>query len=542
VSSGAGRPYGVPARVLAWLRAARPRTWLFYGLCVLALVPLWLVKRPPMQDFPQHLAAIRVLLDHDDPSYGLSNAVEIDLARTQYLAVYFVGCLLTRMVGTLVAGKLLFSAAIVGIPLATRRLLSELGRDERVALACFPFLYNAHVLLGFLNFVAALPLALYALVLAVRFRRGGSWQVGALLALMLALVFYTHVLPFAMAALGVALVAIQRDKQATVRGLLPLVPAGFASVLWSQSSPAGSSTADAMVAAFTGQKLATTTFNGPELTLHELPSWLTDNLPGSYDQALLWVSLGVLVGAVVWARAERHGPLVEGNSAGRRLWVLPLVAVVGAFVMPVSHDWIWPISGRFPYLALIFAVPVLPAWERTRGKVLLVSFSLLAVLHIGQYAYAFRKFETEEATGFEEVLNTIPRGATVAGLVYDGSSLYVGRHPFMHFPAYSQAKNGGVYSYSFAETRQSPFSYRRPGGPPKVDFNRGWNPSYAPASVLAEYFDYCVMRRAHPHSILVARYYDLYAHVGDWSVWRRKEELRTGKEKPEYFDNFIEAN
>jgi hypothetical protein len=39
--------------------------------------------------------------------------------------------------------------------------------------------------------------------------------------------------------------------------------------------------------------------------------------------------------------------------------------------------------------------------------------------------------------------------------------------------------------------------------------------------------------------VLVSRYYDLYAHVGDWSVWRRKEELREGKEKPEYFDNFI---
>jgi hypothetical protein len=143
------------------------------------------------------------------------------------------------------------------------------------------------------------------------------------------------------------------------------------------------------------------------------------------------------------------------------------------------------------------------------------------------------------AAGFEEVLNTIPRGAKVAGLVYDGASEFVGRHPMMHFAAYSQAKNGGVLSYSFAETRQSPFSYKRPEGPPKIDFGLGWAPSRAPPVVLATYFDYCLMRRAHPHAVLVSRYYDLYAHVGDWSVWRRKEELRDGKEKPEYFDNFI---
>ncbi len=36
----------------------------FAALAILAALPIWLVKYPPIQDLPQHLAAIRVLHDY----------------------------------------------------------------------------------------------------------------------------------------------------------------------------------------------------------------------------------------------------------------------------------------------------------------------------------------------------------------------------------------------------------------------------------------------------------------------------------------------
>ena len=38
--------------------------------------------------------------------------------------------------------------------------VQALGKDGRLALLAFPLAYNAHLVLGFLNFLAAIPLSL----------------------------------------------------------------------------------------------------------------------------------------------------------------------------------------------------------------------------------------------------------------------------------------------------------------------------------------------------------------------------------------------
>jgi hypothetical protein len=65
-------------------------------LAVACAWPLFVVDHPPIQDLPQHLAAMRVLVDYHDPALRFAEFFEVDLLRTQYLAYYGV----VRVLGT----------------------------------------------------------------------------------------------------------------------------------------------------------------------------------------------------------------------------------------------------------------------------------------------------------------------------------------------------------------------------------------------------------------------------------------------------------
>ena len=119
-------------------RAAWPFELVFLALVTGSVVPLWLVRYPPIEDLPQHLAAIRVLHSLHDPAFGLAPYFELTLSRTQYLAYYLTADLLAYPLGVRHANLVLVTAAVAGTPLALRALLRALGRDEKLALFALP--------------------------------------------------------------------------------------------------------------------------------------------------------------------------------------------------------------------------------------------------------------------------------------------------------------------------------------------------------------------------------------------------------------------
>jgi len=98
-------------------------------LAAWAAVPLWSVERPPIQDLPQHLAAIRVLADYGNPDLGFERWFEISLGSTQYLAYYLAAVVLSKVFGVVLANRILVTAAIVGTPYALRHWLRAAHRD-----------------------------------------------------------------------------------------------------------------------------------------------------------------------------------------------------------------------------------------------------------------------------------------------------------------------------------------------------------------------------------------------------------------------------
>lgn len=322
--------------------------------------PAWATRHLPLQDLPQHLAAISVLRRLLF-SGSLDGYFEATLSRTQYLLVYALGVPLSALLGVAVAGKLLVTLTVVSLPYALRFLLRRMGRDERLATLSWPLLWNPQMLLGFLNFLLGVPIALVALglLLPLHVPRSRARE-GGLAALSLA-AFYAHIIPYGVLGLGSLLLlktapptaadsagagnAPDTLPRAFLRGawqhLRFLVPSLAAVLLWVLRTPAAQESVRAGGIGVRPHPEWPAMASLPR----ELSSTLLD-MPGDLDErALLGWMLAVL-GLVALAAAPTPAPgdlprQRQGRIAPRVALALP-TAMMGAYLVRHStFAWIW---------------------------------------------------------------------------------------------------------------------------------------------------------------------------------------------------------
>lgn len=502
-------------------RGARRLVWeatfvLLVGLCT---APLWLVDTLAIQDLPQHLAAIRVLHSLHDPAFGLSEYFTLDLFRTQYLAYYLVADLLAYPFGVELGNRMLLIACVVGTPYAMRSLLRECEGNEELSLLTLPLLYNAHLILGFLNFLAAIPLCLFALALTLRDRHRPSRRTSLAVALVLFVAFYTHVIPFAFAALGVVLVHAQASWRPMLRGLAPIAPSMIAAGSWLAWAPAGQASMGAVAGG--RSHAASAVFRPMAQAWAELPMWMTDVLHGDIDDALLTRFSWVLLAALLFGFGARWTGVVAQPRYASRLTLLPLLAAVSYFVLPESYDWIWPIAPRFPLLCALLAIVTVPRLPAVVARAVVIAAVVIALMQSRAVAHAFISFDRDEVGELDAAIDAIPAAKRVAGLIFDRGSRQVKFSPFIHSVAYYQVRKGGAVMFSFADFPQSPFAFRDDNRPPRVQPRWEWKPEAVnPVRDLA-WYDY-VLVRGGPGRIASSRpHYAPVFRGPHWSVWQR---------------------
>lgn len=496
---------------------------LFAVVTVGAVLPLWLVPFPPLQDLPQHLAAIRILHSYEDPSFGFAEYFQVDLFRTQYLAYYWVCHLLSYVWDVATANLLLISATLVAIPYALACLLRALGRDPAWALFVVPLTYNPHLILGFLNFLAAIPLMLWGLALAVWQQRAYRRWRAVLLGCILVVAFYTHVVPFALLAVGVGLLALGSNLHKTGVGLLPLVPVVPAAIHWLLVSPAGQATATAAGLANGRHPLGFRTW---DRALGQLPVWLSDVFAGNHDLLVLklWGTLLVGVGSVGLVFRCRRAPVDGLQRLQQRLWPLPFLAVVGYFYAPSAYDWIWPIAERFALLAAILVVCLLPRLERVQRTVALSLLVIVCGAHITVAQQALRGF-SEEVGDIDGAIAAIPPKQRVVGLIFQRDSNHVRFSPFLHYVALYQARKGGVVMFSFAEFPQSPITFRPENRPPQVRPRWEWLPRTVNPRRDLGYYDYVLVRGGPGQIERQRRSFEEVFRSPHWRVYRNRRRV-----------------
>ena len=508
---------------MQWTDREHPLWKWLLGACALATaLPLWLSPYLPFTDLPQHAAMIGTLRHWGDPLW--SGPYELALGSTQYLLYYLAGALLAFPFGTAERANLvLLTATAVGLPYALRSLLRAVKADERLALFGPALFWSESLIIGFFNYLAALPLLLWALSLAVKNAEAPARKTSVQLALVSACLFYLHLSAFAFFALaaGLALFALPAAMPLSQRlsGLprraLWAAPTALLSLIWLATSPVvhpGNVGWQAKVAP---------DWQSPAEALQALPQALLDIWRGPEDEWCLLALVGL--GALLAFPQARDADQPEATRARAVIAACALLSGLLYFVTPLSMGWLWALNHRYAITTALLLPPLLRPARGLRGALPLLGaglVSLFAAFTAQRNIAAFQR----EVGPFDAVLSQAEPGKRLLALIYDRGSSVVNFAPFLHFGSYYRARKGGIAEFSFSELPQSPLRYKPGVVPPRRPPRWEWMPELFSNERDGEYYEY-ILQRGGPDPFARASggpAWRVAAQEGQWRLWTRR--------------------
>jgi hypothetical protein len=493
-----------------WLQ---PSTAAYLAVAVLVTAPAWIVRHPPIEDLPFHLATLRVIHDYGDAAYGFQKDFEVDLFHTEYVLYYLVGSLLAYVLGVFKANVVLMCAYLGGTVLALRDLLLALRKDERLCLFVVPLLVNVMFVMGLLPYMIGVPLMLWALALAARYLDAPTRTRALWLMLTSVGLFYAHILPFAVFGIGFAAMFPWSRPREWIRAALPVVPGVLLSVWWVFGSEAGTKA----LGALGGQQTATPLTN----TSASIMQWSVDVFTDASDEILFFALIMVALLSVGLAQGERD----RTRRVARGYVIVPIACFALYLTMGDKLGIVWLFSQRFPILAFMSAIPLLQMPKGPRGAVVTTLIATLGAASIVNACQHFVRFERDEVGDIDDAVAAMAPQKHVAGLIYDRGSSLVHFAPFLHFVSYYQLEKGGVVEFSYASfphwpVRFKPGRFPPPGGPLRLRWE--WTPEQVTISELTQYYDYVLTRGAGfrpPQGTFHVKF-----RGERWTVWERDRE------------------
>jgi len=136
---------------------------LFAALTLLISIPIWTHPLPPLSDYVNHLARMHVIATlANNPQ--LAHFYEIDWQVIPNLTMDFIVPMLARVINVYLAGQVfmvgMFALIISGALVVNRALI---GRWSVFPLMAMPLLYNYVFLVGLMNYIFGIGVALWAL-------------------------------------------------------------------------------------------------------------------------------------------------------------------------------------------------------------------------------------------------------------------------------------------------------------------------------------------------------------------------------------------
>jgi hypothetical protein len=136
---------------------------LFAALTLLISIPIWTHPLPPLSDYVNHLSRMHVIATQATNPF-FANFYEIDWQVIPNLTMDLIVPQLARVMNIYLAGQVFIVAMfalIISGALALNRAL--IGRWSVLPLFAFPLLYNYIFLVGLMNFIFGIGVALWAL-------------------------------------------------------------------------------------------------------------------------------------------------------------------------------------------------------------------------------------------------------------------------------------------------------------------------------------------------------------------------------------------
>jgi hypothetical protein len=461
---------------------ASGRSWtiLFWLTTIASAAPLFAARYLPFTDLPEHVAAMATLSDLAPGGGGAS--YEIALGDSQYLVYHATGALLTRALGdAILANQLLLAAVAVLWPLSFRSLLRAFERDERIALFAPMLFWSRALAIGFLPFVASVPVALWALALLVRTLREPTPRRWGGLSLLSVVLFYTHASSYLLFGLVTSVMVLARRPHLRVAGALAasLAPSALLALSWwRRGSLHLHHETESVVRMSVGE------------TLTAMPLWTFDMWRSHVDEACAaawWLAFGVALFI-----ALRRAPKLDRRAA---LLAAPFVVTLALyFATPFSVGMAGYLNLRLaPLLALFALLWLRPRRDRVSNAVLrLVAVtSCVAALNAGVQV---RAAERAHADGLGALLEQVPPGAKLASLNFDARSWHTKFLPYVFAGSYHRARGGAQAGYSFADLPHWSVHHKAGAQPPKWAPHWAYRPCDFSYREGGAYYDYVLVQ------------------------------------------------
>ena len=442
----------------------------------------------------------------------------VDAVSSQYLLYHALGAVLTRLVGdALLANRLLLAAVAVVWPLSLRAALRALGRDDRLAIFGAMVFFNRALVVGFLPFVASIPIALFAIAALVsQLDKPTKARAFGLGALGLTL-FYTHVSSFLLFVLVAAVMIAMRlwrreDRRAVLyAAAAPLVPSVVAAASWwragSLEGPSGH------VENVNRLPLV--------LTLDAVPIWTFD----------VWASHGDELCAVIWWAAFAAVVAFRGDTntppVSRLLPLVPVACAAAAYlVTPFSVGAAGYLNLRLAPVVSVLAILALRPRRGLFGDVPLAAAAVAALMMAGVSAFEMRRMEREDLGDIDALLARARPGTRLAMLNFQIRSPRANFWPYVFAGSYHRAYGGAVASYSFTELAHWPLHYAPGQGPPSPGPFWAYSPCWYRYRSDGTYYDYVLVHgRVDPFAERTpGPTFARVAHEGSFTLYEKTSE------------------
>jgi hypothetical protein len=431
---------------------------------VMYLLPVWVFKYFPSQDGPSHLYNAQILREYTNPNYIFPQFFDLHLALFPNWLGHLLEWALLYVVPALIAEKILLTVYVIAFPLSFFFFLDAVqpGRNFSGFIS-FLFIYNFPLMKGFYSFALAIPLFFFILGYWWKNKEHLGWKEIGICNLLLALIFFGHLVPYVLAGSCLGLLALVYFRKRIRPILLTaacVLPSGLLLLgyLLTSSSIAGKATKYQF-------------FSLPDL-LQQLTS-LGFLVSFNKTQQIFAQATAVILGALLLFSVWQD---VRDNIKGRggffigRFYFLLLAAVllIVYLVLPKGVGSGTMLNERVGLLAVLVLAAFFREGQNRAWRWLAAGLGIILIANLAWLGYTFRSLNKALNAFVLAVPQIQPNKVLLPILIgRNGPSLKVGI--FEHADNYYTLDNGGINVMNY-ETEYDYFPVKfKPDFQPPVD-------------------------------------------------------------------------
>lgn len=490
-----------------------------------ALLNLWVVlsvRWLPIQDVGGHIEIMDIMARATDPATIYPEMYQTSTPLTANGLCLVLATLFGGAVSAITIAKLLVAFYVVALPLSVAALARAFDRPVWLALFACPLVFSAVFGLGFINFMAAMPLLFWSIALGRRYAERGGWKLGLGLTLLMATTVLAHIIAYMMTiAMVTVMIWLHLPSLRRVLRLSPVLLSTPIFLSWVYERILANTPTEAGRTFMGANDGFGTTFHSLDTRIDTLHEWGFRFLRSGADDFVLVVML--LAWLVLLGIAMREGPAsvqdsVTPSSKGLRaslrayaLEVMIVGALIGYFVLPNHLREVAIISERAWFIGMFF-LALLPRARLTRSTAP-IALVLLAV------AIAFpiivqrvaKRFDEEVVGHLPEAIADLPDKTALAYVKSVGEIENVYQGPHWHIPkALHAVHNGGYTDDNFAIRPYFPVDFRPGRTPGSV------NPRFWSDNNVFDWDHVLLYQASEPTAALASSNVKLRWHEGPW--------------------------